>query len=120
MNVKFLWLFMVSEDDTNGKQHPCSVRFYTDIVVYVVGFFQYHLHSHTCTLYRRKNLIGCILICYGKITLREIYADIHNKILLLPNETSAYLSVHLQRQQTLRIIREMNKVQKIATFIITA
>lgn len=57
----------------------------------------------------KKNMITCILVCYGKITLREIHAEINSKILLLSSETNAHLCVHLQRQQKLRIIREMNK-----------
>lgn len=102
MNVKFLWLFMGSEDNIKGKQHACNVSFYTDIFFILYGWFFGTVFIFICaySLYMKKNLISCILVCYGKITLREISADINSKILLLSNETSAHLSVHLQRQQT--------------------
>jgi len=48
----------------------------------------------------KKNLMNCVLVCYRKITLREIHADTHSKILLLSRETSAHLSVHLQTTNT--------------------
>lgn len=102
MNVKFLRLFMGSEDNSKGKQHPCNVSFYTDIFCILYGWFFGTVFIFICaySLYMKKNLISCILVCYGKISLTEISADINSKILLLSNETSAHLSVHLQKQQT--------------------
>lgn len=89
------------------------------LFTFSMGVFSHvFIFMHTCSHYMKKNLMNCILICHGKITLREMHENKRSKILLLSKETSTHLSVHLQIQQTLGIVREMNKLQKIAMFVI--